>query len=232
MPVPIDWISNQEPSSVNLHKYDTGYFVSYLNQPLMQLYFNALPVRLNNFYRQYILEASPVDDFIYNRDNPKENFDEWTVRNTYGYEVKSKQRLPDSAIRAKMLRDLNEQFNLNGRVEKRSCIQYKLIYTGKASKPLKSSGKKTALDWDDKGLSKNLYNKPVSTLIAFLNGAQRKRKDVIEFADETGIAYNIDIELKIIDVGEIDALRSQLRVYGLDVEEGKVVRDVFVLGRR
>lgn len=218
-------------ASVNLHRSDTGYFLSYLNQPLMQLYFNALPVRLNNFYRQYILEAAPVEDFFYNVDNLTENYDEWRLRNTYCYEVNSRQRLSDSSIKAKMLRDLNDQFNLNGRIEKRCCTLYKLLYIGKGRKALKSSGITTGLEWSDKGLSKNLYNKPVSTLIQFLNGGSTKRTDVFEFEDGTSIGYNIDIELKLLDVGDIENLKTQLKPYGLDLKESQIVKDVFVLGR-
>lgn len=128
-----------------------------------------------------------------------------------------------------MLNDLNVHFNLNGRLEKRPGTLYKLIYTGKGKKPLKSTGTINAIAWADKGEEKNLYYKPIKTLVEFLNGATTNRKDVFAFADETGIDYNIDIELKLVDVGDMEELRKQLGLYGLTVEKQDRLMDVFVV---
>lgn len=151
-------------------KRDSSYFLSLLNRPILQLYRSCIPASpgtLSNFHRKTILEVKGPNKFVYNEEGSTQNFDEWKVVNTFCYEVISKIRSTDSGIGAKMLQDLNAHFNLNGRIEKRPETLYKLVYTGKGIRPLKSTGNTNAIEWADKEEEKNLYNKQIKTKFSF-----------------------------------------------------------------
>ncbi|MBN8876921.1 MAG: redoxin domain-containing protein [Sphingobacteriales bacterium] len=216
-------------STYGLYKTDSSYFLSQLNQPILQLYNYIFSGKLNNFYRQTILELKNREHYVYNKLDTNETSDKWSLSNTYCYQVTGIGRPSTEAIKEKMLQDLNYYFNLNGRLENRQCTIYKITYTGSGTKSLKSKGNSPEISWNDKEAKKYFINQKISMLADYLNGAKTQRTDIFQFSDETNIPYNVDIELNINDVGDINNLKTQLLRYGLTIAIEEKDMEVFVL---
>ncbi|HTN05983.1 TlpA disulfide reductase family protein [Agriterribacter sp.] len=199
--------------------------VSYLNYPILLLYETALSGKLKYFDRQTILELPNRQNYI----QGMQNFDEWLSSNAVCYEAVFVGLTSDEYIKYCLLNDLNTTLGLTGRVEKRNAIAYKIICGGGGKKDLKTNGRLPEIQWNDNQQKKCLYNQEMSRLTDYLNGAKTQRKDVFLFFNEVTIPYNIDIELSLADVGDIDALKIQLRLYGLDLVKEEKEMEVFVL---
>jgi len=129
---------------------------------------------------------------------------------------------------ALMRRDLDRQFNLCSRVEKRKINCYALVRTGSSDTAFKARGNKTSNGIVSTGTGiHSLYNQPMSVLINALNNQVPGEPLHPVVLDETGYSALIDMDITVTDIQDIPSMKIALKPYGLDIIP--VIREVSML---
>lgn len=163
--------------------------------------------------------------FFKARSNDK-NPNDWFNKNGYCYELKTQIQLPVSNMYTQMLNDLNTYFDLNGHFEKR-LLPCWVLKTTNAEK-IRTNGETPLITYKG-GVASTLKNQSMQKLIYFLN------KDVIsnQVIDETGIKFNIDIDLTGFSFSTTaETMNNVFRKYSLLLEKDMRYSDVFVISKK
>jgi thiol-disulfide isomerase/thioredoxin len=176
-----------------------------------------------------ILEVNNISKYTFPKDYNK--WDEYIKNNTYNYEI----MVPPSASRElylKMQEDLQRNFNVKGSIEKRMVRCLVLVKT-KACNKLKSKGGKPASNfWIKTDDSMHfIKNKPFKYLVNILNLSAKTKGLSTPFINGTTYTGNIDIKMSTnaIDDFNINALKKDLKNYGLDLVEQTRLLNVLIL---
>ena len=154
--------------------------------------------------------------------------DQWKKLNFYSYELTVPATTSRNTMDALMRRDLDRQFNLCSRVEKRKINCYALVRTGSSDTAFKARGNKTSNGIVSTGTGiHSLYNQPMSVLINALNNQVPGEPLHPVVLDETGYSALIDMDITVTDIQDIPSMKIALKPYGLDIIP--VIREVSML---
>lgn len=170
------------------------------------------------YWREPILEVSDSSDFIADYDRSK---------NLYCYSL----IVPNNKVTAQYLReimrnDLDNYFGYEVVVEERMMPYWSLVYKG-SGKDFKSRGSKQ----DEKNIvyapntGFGLVNAPMSILVNYM---YMYFSNEPPFVDETGVLYNIDIDVDAI-MTSFDDVRGALKKYSLHLVKSKKMMKVIVI---
>lgn len=194
----------------------------FLNAPILEMYHFAAHIPFSN---RTVLEVRDSSKLI----PDKKNESQWYNQNTYCYEMSYPISSSMERMRQKWLSDLNFNFNLNGRIEKRLTKCYILVRSHVTDSSLYTKGgeptftEKEALSGVFRGQKIYLFiNKPLSFVIYTLTIG-----DAPIVLDETGIRQNVDVEFPVAHLHDIPALRKDLLRLGLDIQPA--IREVEML---
>lgn len=129
----------------------------------------------------------------------------WKKENELMYEVKIK---PSNAhsLYERMKLELNNAFNIYGTIEQRPVRHLSLIRKDSIDR-FKSLGSQAVGVTINRGIQ--LSNVPIGTMVYFLNEtAFRGQKDRLPIVDNTGIGYNINLQLPPDDDEKLQFLRE------------------------
>jgi thiol-disulfide isomerase/thioredoxin len=191
-------------------------------------------------YREYfarpgrsIVEAGDPGKYLIPAD--REKLRAWQEEYTYNYQL----QVPESKekeIYKIMKSDLDRQFELDARVEKRKVKCLVLVRTSAIDK-LRSAGGPTRDNFQHYSIMlpsndsiRSLYNQPYS-LLSFRLLVLVEQLLHRPFVDDTGYQGNIDIQMegKELDSVTLSGLRKQLKKYGLGLVEKEMLLEVLVL---
>lgn len=184
--------------------------IYFLNLPPIDLYLSAVQMQFSN---RVIIEVEDSSRLI----PDTENRNDWYAKNTYCYEITFPLEWSEKLVCQKWLTDLNCGLNLNGRLEKRKMDCWVISRKSNNDTSLYSHTTKSLFTEikDILGVSKEqqIYtfrNKPMHFVMQMLND-----KDQPIILDETGIENGIDIDLPVIDLHDVNALKLDFSRYGL-----------------
>lgn len=189
-----------------------------LNHSILEAYQYALDFPANRI----ILEAKEESRF-YNTGLPAAAW----KKNLYGIELTLPAATEPAEMLARLHQFLNASFGLNGRIEKRWVPCW--VLTGTAGTLPPSRGGKRNLRWGtpEEPLT-CLQNAPLSRLVEALNSQLIGLPLLPIVVNETGIHYNVDLELAA-PLTNLPALRKELQRYGLGLVQASRELDMFVL---
>ena len=128
-----------------------------------------------------------------------------------------------------MLNDLNRYFNLFGRIEKTKMQCWAVVRTNNADSGLETRSGKPQTFYDDSTGNQVYINQPFKKLVAALNAQNNLAVNKPIFLDETGIQFNIDIQLPRSAYTDREILKRSLAAYGLSLIEVTREIEMFIL---
>lgn len=181
-----------------------------INQPILKLYAIATPGIAAN---RLLLETKYTGQLIHAGDD-----NQWKRDNFYSYELTVPATTSRNAINAMMRQDLDRQFNLYSRIERRKINCYALVRTGNTDTALKARSSKTSNGIAiNKAGVKSFYNQPMSALIEALNYQVPGEPLHPIVLDETNYSAPINLDLPVRDKQDIESIKIALHPYGLDI---------------
>lgn len=200
------------------HRDSATHRLTILNRSLHSAYQFALGFAAN----RVVLEGLDTARFF----NTGQPAAEWKKR-LYCFELTLPATAAPADLRSRLHRFLNATFGLHGRIEKRRVACWVLRYTGKGLPP--SRGGRQDLRWGrpEQPLT-CLQNAPLSRLVEALNSQLIGLPLLPIIVDESGISYNIDLELAAA-LTDLPGLKKELARYGLNLFPTERNLDMFVL---
>jgi thiol-disulfide isomerase/thioredoxin len=194
----------------------------YINQPVLGLYASAYHELPAN---RLILDSTLSPELIHPFHDQK-----WKTGHYFSYEL----TVPVSATRKEMYvmmqQDLDKQFRLNSRVEKRLVDGYQLVRTGNNDSLFQSGNNNIAPCFyrTDSGIFM-IRRQPVSALLQEIN-QQRPGEPLHPLVvDKTGYTGLLDVDLDLPDLQDITVLKGLLHAYGLDIIPAKMELPMLVI---
>jgi len=191
------------------------------NRPLLELYEIAAMDFIPEYTRNRLLLEVRDEGLLLPE---KSGMDEaaWQEANFYSIDLIGP---PSEADRlyGRLLESLNTYSPFKGAIERRSTRCLVLQLTGSPRKLTTKGGKTESTLY--KAGPKHMRNAPLSYLVNQLLSEPAIRLPVL---DETGLQENIDLALKA-DLGDLPALRKELRRYNLDLVEADRPIDLLVI---
>jgi len=196
----------------------------FLNNGILYLYKAALDFELNRI----ILEIADTNRYII----PGQPSDEWKEKNLYCYELTLPASSSKETMQQFLLDDLNRYFSLFGRIEKRKMKCWALVRNNNDDSLLRTRSVKPRITVSDSTGNHIYMNQPVKKFVAGLNSQKSPSINKPVFLDETGILFNIDIELPDVAYTDLTILKSSLAAYRLALVEVEREIDMFILSEK
>jgi hypothetical protein len=197
----------------------------YHNLSLRSIYAYHFPLAGSN---RLILELSDPDRFIH----PNENQIEWRKANLFCYELTCPISLTKLEVNKRANQDIEQAFQLYGRVEVRSVRCFVLERSSSECQILSSGGATGNKLFDPESDEKKLINRPLSDLIKALNYQSPGKATIPIVVDETGIDKPVDLTFSLKNIQDLKKLKSQLAAFGLTLTETTRSLDVFVISEK
>jgi thiol-disulfide isomerase/thioredoxin len=176
-----------------------------------------------------ILEVKNKSRYVYPQDNNLK--DEWVSNHSYIYEL----MIPAAEaafIYQKMRQDLVRYFNLKGIIEKRKVRCMTLVRTT-VKDYLKTKGSEPASNFwvTTDAPVRYILNQSFDRFVSALSIQSRHFKLDQPFIDKTNYTNKIDIQISTdaLDNFDVKKLNSELKKYGLALQEQEILREVLVL---
>lgn len=148
----------------------------------------------------------------------------WKEENMICYELSFKKAIPDSLFFSYMMQDLNRLFDLSCEVKKKMVLCNVITRAQQDNTVLQSKTTKISGAYTGK-----MRNQPFARLVDLLCNY----KNAIPVVDETGINFNVDMDLDFgLDLrypAEIDKIKDTLRKYGLVMSQQMRLIDVMYI---
>jgi uncharacterized protein (TIGR03435 family) len=203
--------------------------ITAINQSIKQLFSLAY----GEFKPEYITDSKVVleikdtdaiNKYTFGWSNDNNKFNEWKWQNLYSYEL----IVPSGTQKNKfkmMQQDLERNFDLRGRIEKRKAKCFVLTRTSNEDK-LKSVSETQIFERNKFYL--HITKQPIK---AFLAALVLDMQTSLPLIDETGYAGDIDIELNA-NLSDINDVNKALEKYDLKFTETERATDFIVLTPR
>ena len=148
--------------------------------------------------------------------------DKVTGHNQYCYSLKvPREKAHSSFMMQVMQNDLKNYFGYEVSIETRKMPYWRLIASEKAKAKLKTKGGAEVISSNGKPWQENLLkNQPMSILLTVIDYYSEVTINGSPLLDETGINYNIDIDLDWVK-GDYQIIRKALQKNGLDLLPGE-----------
>jgi thiol-disulfide isomerase/thioredoxin len=202
-------------------KHDSIIRRYHINNTILILYQKTLGFDLNRI----ILEVADSSRYIL----PASLSEEWQDANLYSYEITAPLHWPKAELDNIMRQDLNRSLGLHGRIEKR-CVECWLLKRNKVNETLLAT--RSVLPEIKTGRETgNLIfrNQSIAEIVSALNTATSPALGNPIILDETGIGFNIDLEIPQEALNDISLLKTFITRYGLELIPAKREIEMFVL---
>lgn len=164
------------------------------------------------------VEGADREAFIYS--DQKGYREEWLAQNTWSYEALLPLKIREEEVRQRLVFDLNQFFDVQGRMEKRTVpcwvIRRNRGAKGKAKKIVPQTPVVRV------GLSKY-------PSMAALAGAINLQATAAPVVDETGNRGQVPIRMQYADLGNMAAVKATLNKYGFDLVQTTRVLEMLVI---
>jgi thiol-disulfide isomerase/thioredoxin len=221
----INYISSKNRNQINVTGADLGLLYCLAYGDTVEFILPPFPEEINakvrNTYSQWY--TLPV---LNTKRKGLFKFDEFSGENLFNYSL----IVPDSmanplALQKMLKKELENCFSFKVSVEIRRMPCWKIVRYGNASISLRTKGGEPY--WEESFSGVSFKNQPVSSLLLQIWSYYQLGPT---FIDDTGINYNIDLDLKA-NMTDINDIRKALRKNGLDLVKGEkwlktiVIRD-------
>ena len=183
---------------------------TYLNVPLLKIYkdaFNFFPFRDN----RYIIESRKIDMLI---DKKPQGYD---TKNLLTYELIAPLDTEAKKIAAKTVHDINNFFGLAASIEKQSMQCWAIVIKDSGRIPV-TKGAASKIDLSNEHTGVKLFiNVSLADLVIKLNAQQVGKPLVPIVLDGTNYTKKFDLALKVNNLHDMAALRSELLKNGFDL---------------
>uniref|UniRef100_F4C8V6 Redoxin domain protein n=1 Tax=Sphingobacterium sp. (strain 21) TaxID=743722 RepID=F4C8V6_SPHS2 len=200
----------------------------FINHSIRSLYLKALG-RFNDFPRNRIIcEGISPDTVLFDAHQAGLNRDAWYQKHAVSYETQLPLQTSFSAVKAKLLSDLNSYLALNVRLEQRVMPCFRLVLTD--AKRLREAAEDAEYSntlLDKIAPIKKLIAAPPSRLVASLN----QMANIPPILDGTDFKGKLDLTLHLDDVSDINKLNEQLMRYGLLLQACEERIEVLVISK-
>ena len=200
----------------------------FINHSIRSLYLKALG-RFNDFPRNRIIcEGISPDTVLFDAHQAGLNRDAWYQKHAVSYETQLPLQTSFSAVKAKLLSDLNSYLALNVRLEQRVMPCFRLVLTdAKRLREAAEDGEYSNTLLDKAAPIKKLIAAPPSRLVASLN----QMANMPPILDGTDFKGKLDLTLHLDDVSDINKLNEQLMRYGLLLQACEERIEVLVISK-
>jgi len=185
----------------------------FINQGIIKLYTITNPGLAGN---RIMIDLQDQQHLIYEETNNKLD-----RANLYCYELTMPINTSENEMYTTIHKDLDKQFGLFSRMERRTVNCYILTRTGATDSLFKAKYIRKKDSFGTEGNVHNFYNQPLSVLLQMLNYQVPGKPFRPVVLDETGYKGMVDLELSISDFEDLDAVKKALLPYGLNLEQGK-----------
>ncbi|MBC7947795.1 MAG: redoxin domain-containing protein [Chitinophagaceae bacterium] len=193
----------------------------YTNETILGLYWTALEYPKNRI----ILEVSDSSRFL----NNAEDTGEWYKQNTYSYDITLPAGAPKSRMRELLHQDLDRYLQMTGKMERRTMKCW-IIRKSHGFIGIRAKGGESKTIFSE--TYRRYNNRPFKTVINAFNDYFLPSPGEPIICDETGLDYNVDMEIPRSAFKDIELLRRTLERYHLTLEPAEREMEVFVLRSR
>jgi thiol-disulfide isomerase/thioredoxin len=218
IPTSLDRLLNKEVrNNLKMDFYGFQCTGASLWQLYMQAFLGREPYVDNkgNWYNAPILEISDPSKFEH---------DYGTGTNVYNYSIiVPEQKGSAEYIKKLMQQDLERYIGFSGSIEKRLAPYWRVSVSERAKARLRTrhASVEPAVKGDFAG--RKYMNVPISSVFAVVTSFKG-----LSIVDETGIDFNVDIEMNV-DMTNEDAVMGELRRHGLNFTKAEKERTVLVI---
>jgi thiol-disulfide isomerase/thioredoxin len=183
----------------------------FINMPLLRMYAAAYAaVPANRLVLEDGLDTALIA--------PVQPSAAWKAQHYYCYELTVPLEMREEDMHSRIATDLDAQFGLDSRIEKRKISCYALVVKDSAGGLLTAKDNRRSYGplRSEAGMWQ-MYNKSLSALVDPLNRQSPGSALHPVVLDETGMAAPVDLELDIASLQDISLLKKALQHYGLDI---------------
>jgi len=192
-----------------------------VNHTILFFYHRVFPVDQNRI----ILEVADSSRYLL----PDPVTEEWKEKNMYSWEITAPANTAKESLQQYLLQDLNRYLGLNGKMEKIKMNCWSLVRIVSGDSLLKTRSVTSKFINNEMDGVRTFLSQPFSAVVRNLNSYNQPSPGKPIILDDTGITFDVDIEIPVTAYGNIGMLNHALKKYGLTILPVQREIDMFVL---